>query len=176
MVTLPVARHWSGEPLPPAQVAVVSLVHQREGLELFFDAPLWGDPSPPGPPGPTDQLWEYEVLELFLAGPGGPGEVPYVEFEVGPAGHYLALLLRGVRRVERQRMATEVEVRRGGGRFSGRALLPTAWLPPTPWRVNATALRGTGAQRVFASHAPLPGDRPDFHQPERFVPWPLTAP
>ena len=48
-------------------------------LRLSIKAPLYNDPpAPASPPGATDQLWDYEVVELFLMG----AEERYLEVEV----------------------------------------------------------------------------------------------
>ena len=53
--------------------------------------------------------------------------------------------------------------------WRGEALLPYRWLPPGPHRVNAYAIHGVGEARRHLAHAPLPGEKPDFHQVESFV-------
>ena len=60
-------RLWDGRVAHPGEVARLELTRTPDGLEVFVDAPYHGDRAPPSEPGPTDGLWEYEVVELFLA-------------------------------------------------------------------------------------------------------------
>jgi hypothetical protein len=148
---------------------IVRLSEQVDGLTLQFDAPSHGDPHPDAPSGRVDRLWEHEVVEVFVAGPGDP--VPYVEVEVGPRGHWLALTLRGVRQPADWNVPLDVTWEpASNGRWRATAHLSASYLPPKPWRVNATAIHGVGAERRYLSAVPLPGP-PDFHQPDRFLPF-----
>jgi hypothetical protein len=57
------------------------------------------------------------------------------------------------------------------GRFTGVARIDRALFPDRPARAAAFRLSGVGEARRYALLAPLPGERPDFHQPDRFPPW-----
>lgn len=138
------------------------------GLVVRVDAPFHDDPPPAAPPGPTRALWEHEVVELFVAGP----DDHYLEIELGPHGHHLVLWLEGVRRPAQERLPLALEVAREGGRWTATARTDARVpLPAPPWRVNAYAIHGVGAERRYLAHAPVPGSQPDFHRLERFVPW-----
>lgn len=166
MTTLHLRRRWDGTPSPPGEHATLTLRLREDALLIDVDAPFVGDPPPPAPPGPTQQLWEHEVVELFVQGPQGA----YTEIELGPRGHHLLLRLEGVREVRDQGHAIEWEPRLAEGRFVGTAVVPRALLPATPWRGNATAIRGVGAARRYDSALALSGSRPDFHQPAVWTP------
>jgi hypothetical protein len=168
MTSLRVDRTWSGEPLEPEHHAELSLKAAKGGLLLIVDAPFQGDRPPHGPPGSTPALWEHEVVELFVAGEGAADEVEYLEVELSPHGHHLVLLLAGVRRVVEAGLGLDYRAAIEGDRWRGEAWLPRSWLPPPPHRAAAFALHGTGGRRRYLSSLPLPGDRPDFHQPHRF--------
>jgi len=170
MTTLHVDRIWSGQPLAPEHHAELRLAAAGDELLLTVDAPFYGDPPPPGPPGPTKGLWEHEVVELFVAGPGTDEAVEYLEVELSPHGHHLALRLAGVRRVVESGLPLEFRAAIEGSRWRGSALLPRAWLPPPPHRAAAFALHDEGGARRYLASVTLPGDRPDFHQPHRFPP------
>ena len=134
-----------------------------------MSAPFHDDPPPLGEPGPTDRLWEHEVVELFVAG----RDDRYTEVELSPWGHHLVLRLHGVRRVIDTQLPLAFRVRRCGARWIGVARLDRELLPPPPWRANAYAIHGEGSDRRFLSATPLPGEQPDFHQPDRFPALPL---
>jgi hypothetical protein len=102
------------------------------------------------------------VVELFLAGPGDR----YLEIELGPGGHHLVLLLGGVRKVVQEQLPLDFHVQHANGRWSGRAWLPAGWLPEGPWRTNAYAIHGLGAERRYLAAFPVPGEAPDFHRLE----------
>lgn len=168
-VVLAIGRDWSGAVLPRAARAELRLAWEDAALRVDVDAPFADDPAPAGPAGPTDRLWEHEVVELFVVRPDGT----YVELELGPHGHHLLLELSGVRTVARSRLpvawAPTIDAARG--RFTGTARIDRVLFPERPARVNAFRISGVGDARRYALFAPLPGERPDFHQPERFPPW-----
>ena len=163
-----IAHDWQGNPLPPSQHVLLALRLTPRALLVAVDAPYHGDPPPPGPPGSTPRLWEHEVVELFLAGAGEAGIVPYTELELAPCGHYLVLQLLGVRHTVAEGMPVRSRCRIEGKRWRGLVRLPRRLLPPPPWRVNAFAMHGSGRSRRYLAAAPMPGTRPDFHQPHRF--------
>ena len=147
---------------------MVEVARLGEGLSIRIEAPFHDDPPPPTPPGPTAALWEHEVVELFVAGV----DERYLEIEIGPRGHHLVLWLEGVRRPAREQLPLSVEVSREGSRWVATARTDARVpLPEAPWRVNAYAIHGVGEARRYLAHAPMPGDRPDFHRLDRFVPW-----
>lgn len=159
---------WDGQPIGADEAATVDVEAAADGLVLRIDAPYHGDPPPPAPPGPTEGLWEHEVVEWFVAGPGDDAAVPYLEVEVGPHGHHLVLQLRGVRNAVARALPIDVTARIDGRRWSAVARIPAAWLPPRPWRANAYAIHGADEGRRYLAATPLRGARPDFHQPARF--------
>jgi hypothetical protein len=168
-VKLDIKRDWSGKRLKRQEHVEVLLRQVESGAEITIRAPFYGDPSPTAPPGSVNGLWEFEVVEVFIAGPGSP--VPYTEIEVGPAGHHLVLTLNGVRQPTATGLPLRVHARIDGDVWHATATIEDALLPPRPWRVNATAIHGLADSRVYASTAVLPGDTPDFHQPDVFIPF-----
>jgi len=166
-------RHcWDGTPAP-VEAWIQLDVRLRDGdLEINFCAPYYGDEIPKGPRGRCPRLWEHEVVELFLLGENGR----YLEIELGPHGHYLALLLHGRRNVVRDdlRLSPTIEIIGDHGGRSywrahlvvGQALIPRGWD-----RINAYAIHGGGVmERQYLAHAPTLGSVPDFHRLEIFVP------
>jgi len=165
---LSIVHTWDGQPLDHAEHVHWRLVLESEHLRVKVDAQRFGDPLPDHPPGSTPRLWEHEVVELFIQGSDGR----YLELELGPGGHYLCLLLDGVRRVAASDLPVDYEVSDGRwpGRWSGTARVSRALLPPPPHRINCTAIRGTGAARRYLMWAPAPGSAPDFHRLDAFQP------
>lgn len=171
MPTLDVALTWDGQAVSPApQVRIHS-----EGADLIVDieAPVFGAAPVPGPPARHWKLWEHEVVEVFLAGPGAPGEAEYIELELAPSGHWLALRLRGTRNIIDEAVAVEATAEHHGTTWAGRLRIPLAALPAGPLRVLASAAHGHPGHRRYLAHTLLGGDRPDFHQLERFTPLAL---
>lgn len=140
-------------------------------LEVHIDAPWHGDPAPEGDPGPRPALWNHEVVELFVVGPGER----YLELEFGPHGHHLALRLEGVRQPVESAMPLEYTAERHNGRWRGVARVPAAWLPPGPHTANAYAIHGVGEARRYLAHTAVPGPAPDFHRLAYFQPADLEA-
>ena len=162
---LRIAAWWDGQPAPDAHHIEVEWVESDAHIELRVDAPHYGDPSPPpSPVGPMDGLWNFEVVEVFVAGP----DERYTEIELSPSGHHLVLQLDGIRRPVATRIPIQFKAQVEGGRWRGVARIDRALLPPQPWRVNAASIHGSGTERMYMSMVPLPGGEPDFHQPRPF--------
>lgn len=139
---------------------------QTGGLRVQTDAPFYGDPPPAGAGGPCEGLWDFEVVELFIA----HGET-YTELELGPHGHYLLLRLQGVRQMITQQLPLSFyDWKQRAGRWQGDALIPWVYLPPEPWTFNAYAMHGQGDARQYLALFALTGIAPDFHRLECFQP------
>jgi len=164
---LEVGHTWDGVPLPHDARAVVQvhgLSADADEVRIDVIAPFLADPPPFAPPGPVDQLWEHEVVELFVVGDDGA----YTELELGPYGHHLLLQLAGVRDVTAKLLPVAFEARRAGDRWAGTARVARALFPAKPVSVNAYRIHGVEAARRYEAHAPVPGPAPDFHRLEHF--------
>lgn len=167
--TIEVGHTWDGCPLTSEERVEVRLIDEGDALRVEVSAPWHGDPFPEQKPGAVPGLWQYEVVEVFVAQADRP-EV-YTEIELGPGGHHLTLTFTEVRRADRTGVPIAFTSHRGQGRWRGEARILIADLPPRPWRVNAFAIHGEGEARRYLSWCPMPGDRPDFHQPGRYPRW-----
>ncbi|XP_066286629.1 DNA ligase 1-like [Branchiostoma lanceolatum] len=145
------------------------------GLTVNMDLPFFGvDPAPPGPAGqPTDQLWDYEVFEIFFLGP----EDRYLEVEFGPYGHHLVLRLKGSRQVVETLLPLQYTARRAGSRWTGQAFIPWDYIPPNLGWMNAYGIHNTSdSERRYLALYPIPRDdiaaagQPDFHKLGYFKP------
>ena len=170
-VRLCVDRLWNGEEALATERAEVRFALGAAGLRIGIKAGFHGDPPPLLPPGRCDGLWHHEVVELFLVNQAGG----YLELEFGPHGHYLGLRFAGVRQRQDPEPAVTFRAAITGAGWQGWAEVPLASLPPGLTRANAYAIHGQGAGRRYLAAYPVPGIRPDFHQPQRFRPWATVA-
>jgi hypothetical protein len=168
---LAIERTWDGRPALPEEHAELNLAADGQLLRIDLKARFHGDPAPAGSKGPTDRLWEYEVVELFVSG----ADEHYLEVEVGPHGHYLALQLEGPRNIVASRLEIACEVHRSSDYWTAQLEVPLCLLPAAPRLVNAYAIHGTAAQRRYLAWQPVPGERPDFHRLDCFAPLVLPG-
>lgn len=178
-VTLTIATTWDGVGLEAADKAVVTMLAGDE-LVIEVDAPFAGDRPPHDPatgdvaaPGRTDRLWEHEVVEVFIA-EAASRDARYLELELGPHGHWLALAFAGYRQRWVDNIVLSYEARIEADRWRGRARL--SWLELSRAvtgieALNAYAIRGAGAARRYMAAWPAPAGvyaGPDFHRIEHF--------
>lgn len=135
---------------------------------MRWSAPWMSGPAPRQAPGPCWGLWEYYVVELFLASEEGP----YVELEFGPAGHWLGIAFEHYR--SPTRLLADVDYRwwRSGDRWHGRARIDVGM--SHRWRRgNAFMIQRHGADRTYAAaHNALEREtKPDFHRGDSYRKW-----
>ena len=173
---------------PAGALVAVEQLRSLEDAALNPGAPFlrWttssSDPAlfqlkPPStiPPGSfTDGLWHYSVSELFIAsGTSGGG---YLEFEMSPEGHWVALRFDAPRKRTKgyevlsaehwQKAVHKVQGDRlFGMEFSWELLQPFVKERILALQCSASSGRGELALFPWWNNAPLPAD---FHQPERF--------
>jgi hypothetical protein len=162
--TFAIERTWQGELLPPEQQVTLRAVVESEQVQLSWDAPWPSGVLPNEPPGQCWGLWEYSVVELFLASAEGP----YVEFEFGPGGHWLALYLTSYRRIAARLDDVQYRWWREGGRWRGEA---TARLPESHrWGSgNAYFIDGSGEARRYCAASSVHEIAPDFHRRDCYL-------
>ncbi len=173
---------------PAGAFAAVEQLRSLEDAALNPEAPFlrWTTSSsvpalfplkPPStiPPGSfTDGLWHYSVSELFIAS-GTPGG-GYLEFEMSPEGHWVALRFDAPRKrakghevLSAEPWLKAVHKVQDEGRFG----MELSWKLLHPFvkgdilALQCSASSGRGELGLFPwwPNASLPAD---FHQPERF--------
>jgi hypothetical protein len=157
---------WDGQPIPAAQQVHLSLELDEQALTITLVAPFYNDPPPPLPAGPCPELWEYEVVELFIAN----GQ-HYTEIELAPRGQHLVLQLHGIRQKVAEQLPITYAAHIDGPQWQGQARIPVSLLPAQPWTMNAYAIHGQGTERTYLAAHAVPGSEPDFHRLHCFVPW-----
>jgi len=170
-VHLRIQQLWNGEPAGADEWATCALGvdSASASLTVNVEAVFYDDPPPSQAVGSTAELWNHEVVELFLFGDGER----YLEVELGPHGHHLVLQLAGRRQVFDRVLHVDYSAQREipNRRWSGALRLPLGLLPPGVARVNAHALHGSSAARRYLSAAPSPAaTRPDFHERSAAMP------
>ena len=179
---------WDGTTSSVIDEAVSMRLEWEDGGEFLVwrvDAPFHGDEFPvtknhaldDGDPNPALamsvwELWEYEVAEIFIVGK----DSEYLEVELGPGGHYLALTLKGPRKtiLRKELPLDNVVATRDGLRWSGNVRIPKSYLPApiagerAHYMVNGYAIHGQGACRRYLVATPLATSEPDFHRISNF--------
>ena len=162
--SITIEQTWSGHEIPVSARIHLSVEYDLQSCRIHIDAPFYNDPKPPGPRGPTPSLWNYEVVEIFLVGEDGQ----YLELEFSPHGHYLMLWLSAPRVAQDRALTCSYDASCRAERWTGTAVMPRSVVPAMIQRVNAFAISGLGSSRQYLAWHPLPGPKPDFHQPHRF--------
>ncbi len=164
------------ESLPQLADLVITGEISRRGQRLLLRYALQGPldtvliAPPAEPPRRLDELWQATCFELFLA---CPGQEPYWEFNLSPAGHWNVYRLEGYRRglaAEPAYAQLALQVLRDPGELR---LLLEVDLPPglgadQPLEAAITAViqQRSGLVSYWAlAHG---GSEPDFHRRDGF--------
>jgi hypothetical protein len=182
-------QHWvTGATLgPPSGVpmaAIEEVPGGQHGSELVFRAGMVPAPTDTVQTGArefVDGLWKHNVVECFL---GNPATGRYLEIHLAPTHRWWACLFRGVRQREQPaghplplahvRHSTD----RGKAYWDGQVSVPVVVLQSLLEVRSLHDLRGNlaavwyppGGHGCYFSLARLPGERPNFHQPEHWLP------
>lgn len=167
-----IGHSWDGIELAEQDKAVVAVNWLNNGdLSISIDAPFANDPAPNCANTACWELWNFEVVELFLVGAGDPA--PYTEIEISPWGHHLVLQLLGSRNTLAKELPLQVSVVRSEHletpRWSANAILSGHLLPSGDLRVNAYRVSGVEPNRHYHVMTPMVGDVPDFHHIDQFT-------
>ncbi|MBI4435480.1 hypothetical protein HY630_02315 [Candidatus Uhrbacteria bacterium] len=165
-LSLRVDRLWEGSSCPDDRLfAEVFLSQTKAGIHVRVEAPMLHDQKVPDAPmgSRVEGLWEFDVVELFLVGPGHT----YLEVELGAGGHFLALGFDSIRhRSDAYESFTPVlRFEKTGEKFWKSSLT-------IPWKMIPENLRALNAFAImagqFLAYSPVPGEQPDYHQPDRY--------
>ncbi len=164
VLSLRADRLWNGSNCPDDRLWTNVFVSQiREGLLVRVEAPMLHDQKVPDAPmgSRVEGLWEYDVVELFLVGPGHT----YLEIELGAGGHFLVLGFDSIRHRSNafEQFAPMIRFERTGEKLWKSSLtIPWKMVPENLRALNAFAIMGG----EFLAFSPLPGKEPNYHQPD----------
>ena len=158
-----IANLFNGQPAQLNKPIRLTLKIEGDNCRVDITAPYQKDPPPPAPKGRIWELWEHEVVEIFLVDENGR----YIEAEFGPHGHYLLLLLSEPRQIEVADLPMKYAATIEGNMWTGHAEFKLTGLKRID-RVNCFAIYGRNHKRRYLAWSPVPGPEPDFHQPETF--------
>ena len=176
-LALNIDRYWNGVACPDTRLhGAVTLSSGPEGLRITATLPHQASPNIPAqPPGTrVADLWQYDVVECFIA-----GSRKYLEVELGAGGHFLVLdfckRAPRVRDHEYERFRPTVEwlafVPGDSGRWRSSIVIPWEMVPKRPHALNAFVI----VRDQFLAYHPTPGSTPNFHQPMDFPKMRLAA-
>jgi Carbohydrate family 9 binding domain-like len=166
---------WQGKHADRKRETEVRLLWTREVLYLRFLAHYRSITVFPDaePSGRRDQLWDRDVVEVFLQ-PAGFDGPHYKEFEVSPNGFWIDLDIGpGEKRNLRSGLRRRVKVDEHSKTWMAEMALPmkslTAQFDPTKaWRVNFFRVEGATEPRFYSAWRPTGTTVPNFHVPEAF--------
>ncbi len=166
VLRLAIGRLWNGQRCPDDRIgAMVELQQTEQGVMVRAIARLPARPSAPSLPvgARADRLWEQDVVEMFFLDEDGQ----YLEVELGAAGHYLVLGFDAPRHLVADFADAPFETTHEAftdGQYTTTILIPYDMFPTSLKAMNAYAIL---SGQFFAYH-PVPGETPDFHQPDFF--------
>jgi len=180
-----IQRHWDGSRIPEPDD---DSIHRVRITSVWNDSSVWFhfacrfdqlNVRPDwGKGGPIMNLWDTDVVEIFLRRPGQKG---YFEFEAGPLGQWLDVRIYIQRREVDFNWASGMDVRTRLRKEEKNWLtlfrIPFSALTDQPdqlprvedvWRVNFSRILGREPDRRFLTWRPTLTPEPDFHVPDAF--------
>lgn len=163
-----IAHNWDGVALTQQDTASIEVQWLQNGdLRIELDAPFANDPNPNCAKTACWDLWDFEVVELFLVGAGEPA--PYTEIEISPWGNHLVLQLLGTRNTIAKGLPLHiVSLDRGETRWNAQAVISKKLLPKGELKVNAYRVSGVEPNRHYHVMTAMLGSEPDFHHIKQF--------
>ena len=174
-VTQEINSDWFGFPLdPPVQY---SLSCDDNGLLFQASHKAPAQLKPTSEEGKfCAELWRFDVAELFIADPIGG---TYWEVNLAPNGAWWMCQFRDVRLAHEKQpdfAGVKAEGKCHRDSWNARIRIPKDLFPPLDTlSYNITFILNSPAQ-TFHSLAKLPGEEPDFHQPDSFLPLASRVP
>lgn len=166
---------WFGNQLSPSAKHTLGFTGKGLLFEAFRDALSLSHPASEEAKF-QENLWKYDVAEIFLL---EKDTGRYLEVNLAPNGAWWACWHDGVRQREKNQPSFE-GVKAEGGKFAegwkASIFLPESLFQnPKTLHYNVTFILNSPNQS-FHTLAKLPGDEPDFHQPDFFLPLDRAVP
>ncbi len=166
---------WQGKNADPERETEVRLLWTPESLYLQFRAKycvitIFSDAAPNGR---RDQLWDRDVVEVFLQ-PDPTQLRRYKEFEVSPNGFWIDLdIALGEKNDLKSGLRRRVTLNEAAKTWVAVLALPMKCLvdrfdPAATWRVNFYRVEGAAEPRFYSAWQPTRTPAPNFHVPEAF--------
>lgn len=165
-LNLHINKNWDGSPCPDDRLwADVFIAQTKEGLLIRAQAPMIHEQKVPDAPigSRVEGLWEHDVVELFLVGPGHQ----YLEIELGAGGHFLVLGFDSIRHKSDayESFAPVLRFEKTGEKvWKSSMTIPWKMVPENLRALNAFAIMAV----QFLAYSSVPGTEPDYHQPDRY--------
>jgi alpha-galactosidase len=144
----------------------------ESGFENLHVSPEWGED------GPIMNLWDADVVEVFLRKPGQQG---YFEFEASPLNQWLDVRVITPRREVDFNWISNLDLQTDLDRQAGvwltlfripfkNLLADPGQFPETGdmWRINLFRILGREPHRSYLAWRPTFTETPDFHVPDAF--------
>ena len=164
-------RDWFGRPV--RHQAYFRFALHQDRLTFSFEANK--EPECEDLPRGTFRagLWERDVAEFFLMGPGGD----YQEFNLSPSGAWWSASFSSYRQQSEELPCPSAEVAAGcfAGRWTAQLSVALAEIKPlqgfslSQCRLNPTAILAPG-QPEYLCYGHCSGGQPDFHREDNFLP------
>jgi len=150
----------------------------KQYFALQFDVTKRDDTSWIIPPPKTFDLWNYDVVEIFLQWRQNKDDVqaPYFEFELCPDGQQLGLIIFRPRlsAASLWNYTFTSQIQLENNQWNCQMTIPWPSLPNIAETGilygGAFSCLGSGHSRNYFSTNPNSQERPDFHRPELFIP------
>jgi alpha-galactosidase len=166
---------WQGKHADPQRETELRLLWTRDALYLRFLAryrslSIFTDAEPNGR---RDQLWDRDVVEVFLQPTGADGR-HYKEFEVSPNGFWIDLdITPEGKRDLKSGLKCRTKIDEMSKTWRAEVFLPMKSLtarfdPSAAWRANFYRVEGPNEPRFYSAWRPTKTPAPNFHVPEAF--------
>jgi alpha-galactosidase len=166
---------WQGRNVDPERETKIRLLWTPQTLFLRFEAhyrelSVFPDADPSGR---RDQLWDRDVVEVFLQ-PDDSDPWVYKEIEIAPNGMWLDLdVKRRVIRDLHSGLQSRVAIDHRARVWSAEIAIPMKALVANfdsakSWRVNFFRVEGAAEPRFYSAWRPTHSPEPNFHVPEAF--------